>query len=226
MSILFIRRYTMTQATIQALQGLRDLSMIKWHVIPLLAIVFYIYTREMKEARTSGNWNAIFAGLTIFGVDFFNETWNGWVMHLTQRSAVWTTPGDTALRTMVGWNIEIMFMFSILGIIFYHTLTGKNIKILGIPEQWFWAIGYSAFCVFVECLLNVGGHLVWEYEYWRLSFKGVWLIFLFGYFHFFFFANIVIGLSTIKKKIIAVGIIYAVPIIMNIIALGFMGWMY
>ena len=221
-----IRRYTMTQATIQALQGLRDLSMIKWYVIPLLAIVFYIYTREMKEARTSGNWNAIFAGLTIFGVDFFNETWNGWVMHLTQRSAVWTTPGDTALRTMVGWNIEIMFMFSILGIIFYHTLTGKNIKILGIPEQWFWAIGYSAFCVFVECLLNVGGHLVWEYEYWRLSFKGVWLIFLFGYFHFFFFANIVIGLSTIKKKIIAVGIIYAVPIIMNIIALGFLGWMY
>jgi len=216
----------MTQATIQALQGLRDLSMIKWYVIPLLAIVFYIYTREMKEARTSGNWNAIFAGLTIFGVDFFNETWNGWVMHLTQRSAVWTTPGDTALRTMVGWNIEIMFMFSILGIIFYHTLTGKNIKILGIPEQWFWAIGYSAFCVFVECLLNVGGHLVWEYEYWRLSFKGVWLIFLFGYFHFFFFANIVIGLSTIKKKIIAVGIIYAVPIIMNIIALGFLGWMY
>ena len=226
MSILFIRRYTMTQATIQALQGLRDVSMIKWYVIPLLAIVFYIYTREMKEARTSGNWNAIFAGLTIFGVDFFNETWNGWVMHLTQRSAVWTTPGDTALRTMVGWNIEIMFMFSILGIIFYHTLTGKNIKILGIPEQWFWAIGYSAFCVFVECLLNVGGHLVWEYEYWRLSFKGVWLIFLFGYFHFFFFANIVIGLSTIKKKIIAVGIIYAVPIIMNIIALGFLGWMY
>ncbi|MBP8987357.1 MAG: hypothetical protein KBG92_06110 [Spirochaetes bacterium] len=216
----------MTQATIQALQGLRDLSMIKWYVIPLLAIVFYIYTREMKEARTSGNWNAIFAGLTIFGVDFFNETWNGWVMHLTQRSAVWTTPGDTALRTMVGWNIEIMFMFSIIGIIFYHTLTGKNIKILGIPEQWFWAIGYSAFCVFVECLLNVGGHLVWEYEYWRLSFKGVWLIFLFGYFHFFFFANIVIGLSTIKKKIIAVGIIYAVPIIMNIIALGFLGWMY
>lgn len=221
-----IRRYTMTQATIQALQGLRDLSMIKWYVIPLLAIVFYIYTREMKEARTSGNWNAIFAGLTIFGVDFFNETWNGWVMHLTQRSAVWTTPGDTALRTMVGWNIEIMFMFSILGIIFYHTLTGKNIKILGIPEQWFWAIGYSAFCVFVECLLNVGGHLIWEYEYWRLSFKGVWLIFLFGYFHFFFFANIVIGLSTIKKKIIAVSIIYAVPIIMNIIALGFLGWMY
>jgi hypothetical protein len=45
------------------------------------------------------------------GVDFFNETWNGWVMHFTQRSAFWTTPGETALRVMVGWNIEIIFMF-------------------------------------------------------------------------------------------------------------------
>ncbi|NMB65688.1 MAG: hypothetical protein GYA16_12555, partial [Spirochaetes bacterium] len=82
----------MTQATVQALQGLRDLSMVKWYIIPLLAIVFYIYTKEIKEARKTGDWDAVFAGLTIFGVDFFNETWNGWVMYLTQRSAVWTTP--------------------------------------------------------------------------------------------------------------------------------------
>jgi hypothetical protein len=25
------------------------------------------------------DWNAVLAGLTIFAVDFFNETWNGWV---------------------------------------------------------------------------------------------------------------------------------------------------
>ena len=30
----------MTAATEQALSGLRDLSMIKWYIIPLLAIVF------------------------------------------------------------------------------------------------------------------------------------------------------------------------------------------
>ncbi len=39
-----------------------------------------------------------FAGLTIFGMDFFNETWNGWVMKLSDYSALWTTPGPTALR--------------------------------------------------------------------------------------------------------------------------------
>jgi hypothetical protein len=192
-----------------------------------MAIVFYIYTKEIKDARRNGDWNAVLAGLTIFGVDFFNETWNGWVMYLTQRSAFWTTPGDTALRTLVGWNIEIMFMFLILGIIYYHTLSdSKKAKILGLPEKWFWAIGYSIFCVFVECLLNIGGHLVWEYPFWYLSFKGVWLIFFFGYFHFFLFAILVISLKSMKAKLTTVGIIYAVPIIMNILAFGFWGWNY
>ena len=217
----------MTPATEQALTGLRDLSMIKWYIIPLLSIVFYIYTREIKEARQTKNWNAVLAGLTIFGVDFFNETWNGWIMHLTQRSAFWTTPGDTALRTMVGWNIEIMFMFLLLGIIFYHTLSeSKKEKILGMPEKWFWAIGYSAFCVFIECVLNIGGQLVWEYPFWSLSFKGIWLIFVLGYFIFFCAAILVISLKTLKSKIFTVGMIYAVPILMNIAAFGFWGWRY
>jgi hypothetical protein len=217
----------MTEATIKALNGLRDLSMLKWYVIPLLAIVFYIYTKEIGQARRTGNWNAVLAGVTIFGVDFFNETWNGWVMHCTQRSAFWTTPGDTALRTMVGWNIEIMFMFSIIGIIFYNTLSDSTKeKILGLPEKWFWAIGYSIFCVFVECVLNYGGHLVWEYPFWFRSFQGVWLIFFFGYFHFFCFAILVISLKTLRNKLITVGCIYAVPVVMNILAFGFFGWNY
>ncbi len=217
----------MTDATMKALDGLRDFSMLKWYVIPLLAIVFYIYTKEIKDAKKSGDWNGVLAGATIFGIDFFNETWNGWVMVLSERSAFWTAPGDTALRTMIGWNIEIMFMFSIIGIIFYNTLTeDKDIKILGLPEKWFWAIGYSAFCVFVECFLNIGNHLIWEYSFWKLSFGGVWLIFLIGYFHFFCGAIFVITRKELKTKLITVGIIYAVPVIMNIFGMGIMGWIY
>ncbi|MBU3917804.1 hypothetical protein KKA14_19945 [bacterium] len=217
----------MTPASQQALQGLRDLSTLKWYVIPLLAIVFYIYTVEMKKARESGNWNAIFAGLTVFGMDFINETWNGLIFHFTQRSAFWTTPGETALRTMVGWNIEIMFMFSISGIIYYNTLSEKKSdKILGIPNRWFWAITYAVFCVFVECLLNKGGHLVWEYTWWNRSFAGVWLIFLFGYFHFYVAALLVIGMKSVKNKIITVGALFSIAIIVNVICLGFFGWVY
>ena len=75
-------------------------------------------------------------------------------------------------------------------------LTGR---ILGLPEPWFWAAAYSAFCVFVEWFLNLGGHLVWEYPFWNRSFAGVWLIFLIGYFH--FFAAIIIVLSLKLPKL-------------------------
>jgi hypothetical protein len=191
-----------TPASQVALNGLRDLSTLHWYVIPLLAIVIYIYTIELKKARETRNWDAIFAGLTVFGMDFFNETWNGWVFHFTNYSAVWTTPGETALRTLVGWNIEIMFMFTIAGIIYYHTLPdSQEERILGMPNRWFWAVAYSAFCVFVECLLNIGGHLVWEYPFWKLSFGGIWLIFLVGYFPFFAAANLVIARKTNLRKL-------------------------
>lgn len=217
----------MTLASQEALEGMRDLSTLQWYVIPMLAFVFYIYTSEMKKARKTGNWNAIFCGLTVFGMDFINETWNGWVFHLTQRSAFWTTPGPTALRTMIGWNIEIMFMFAISGIIFYNTLSeDKSEKILGLPNAWFWAISYSVFCVFIECLLNIGGHLVWEYPFWNLSFAGVWLIFLFGYFHFYVACILVLWLKTIRSKIIMVSSLYAIPIIANFLAMGVFGWVY
>ncbi|MBN2160713.1 MAG: hypothetical protein JW807_15090 [Spirochaetes bacterium] len=217
----------MTEASVQALQGLRDLSMLKWYVIPLLAIVMYIYAIEIKKARESGNWEAIFAGLTLFGMDFINESWNGWVFHLTQRSAFWTTPGDTALRTLVGWNIEIMFMFTLAGIIFYHSLLpDKRTRILGLPNRWFLAILFSAFCVFVECVLNYGGHLVWEYPWWYRSFAGIWLIFVFGYFIFFAAINVMLSLKTTKARLIFIGAIYTIAIGMNVIGLGILGFVY
>lgn len=192
---------------------------------PLLAIVFYVYAREIKEARRSGNWDALLAGLTLFGMDFFNETWNGWVLVLTGRSAVWTAPGDTALRTMVGWNIEIMFMFALAGLVCYHTLSGDPAeKILGLPNRWFWAIGCAAFCVFIEVLLNIGGLLVWEYPFWTRSFAGLWLIFVFGYFEFYAAVICVLGLKKGSEQVLAATLICAVPVLMNAVARAGLGW--
>jgi hypothetical protein len=222
----------MTEASQQALTRLRDLSTLQWYVIPLLAIVLYVYATELKKARASGNWDAVLAGLTLFGMDFVNETWNGWVLVLTGRSAFWTAPGPTALRTMVGWNIEIMFMFLLAGIIYYHTLSEEEDfptwrrPLWRRPEAWLWAVGYSAFCVFVECLLNKGGLLVWEYPFWNRSFGGVWLIFLIGYFHFFVAIIAVLSQKTVRARWLAVASIWAVAIVMNVIGMGVLGWRY
>lgn len=217
----------MTEASLRALDGLRDLSTLQWYVIPLLAIVFHIYTVELKKARQSGNWDALICGLTVFGMDFVNETVNGWILILSERSALWTTPGPTALRTMVGWNIEIMFMFALSGIIFYNSLSGEPGKrILKLPEPWFWAVAYAVFCVVVECFLNKGGLLVWEYAFWNRSFAGVWLIFLFGYLHFYVAAILVMGLGTMRRKLAVIGAIYGVAVVLNVIGLGLLGWRY
>lgn len=217
----------MTHASELALKGLRDLSTLKWYVTPLLGIVFYVYTSEVKKARESANWDALLSGLTFFGMVLINETWNGWIFHLTQRSAFWTAPGDTALRVTVGSNIEILFMFTLAGIVYYNTLSQKREdRILGLPNRWFWAIGYSVFCVFIECLLNMGGHLVWEYPFWDLSLSGIWLIFLIGYFHFYVAVILVIGMKSIRSKIVAVGSIYGAALAANLIAFGFLGWVY
>jgi hypothetical protein len=217
----------MTDASLRALDHLRDFSLLKWYVIPLLAIVLYIYAVEMRKARSSGNWDPVLAGLTLFGMDFFNETWNGWVLSISGRSAFWTAPGDTALRTMVGWNIEIMLMFAIAGIVFYYMVPEDcSRRILGLPARWFWAIAFSAFCVLVECVLNIGGHLVWEYPFWNRSFAGIWLIFVFGYFEFFAAINLVVGMKRTRGKALVVGVIYTVPVLMNVFGFAVMGWRY
>jgi hypothetical protein len=221
------KEVVMTSASGLALKGLRDLSTLQWYVIPLLAIVFYIYTSEIKKARETGNWDAVFAGLTLFGADFLYETINGWIFHITRYSALWTTPGPTALRTTVGWNIEIMFMFSIAGIIYYNTLSSnRSARILGIPDGVFWAFSYAAFCVFVECLLNIGGLLVWEYPFWKLSPLGVLPVFFIAYFPCFLTPFAVIRMKSNRSKVKAVSGLYLAAGALNIIALGFLGWNY
>ncbi len=56
--------------------------------------------------------------------------------------------------------------------------------------------------------------------------RGVWLIFFFGYFHFYVAAIVVLSLKTMKAKIISVGTLYAIAILGNIVGMGILGWVY
>jgi hypothetical protein len=218
-----------TEASKQALDGLRDLSMIEWYIIPFLAFVFYVYSVEIKKAQQTGNWNTVAAGLALFGMDLINETWNGLVLHFTDKSACWTVPGDTAYRIMVGWNIEIAFMFSIAGIVFAYMLPDdKNWKIdlqvVKIPNRWAYAVTMSAFCVFVEVILNAGDVLIWEYWFWDATIVGIWAIFFLGYLHFYVVAFWVHDMESIHRKIGVLSVIYAIGIGSVIIFLFGLGW--
>ncbi|MBN1148325.1 MAG: hypothetical protein JXA78_13790 [Anaerolineales bacterium] len=208
-----------TESALQALAILRDPGQFQWYVIPLFALVVYVYAVEIERQ----NWSLVFAGLAYWGMDWFNEIWNGLVFHFTNYAPVWGAPGDTAYLILIGLNIEITFMFSIAGIAFSKMLPkDKGLKILGIPNRWFFAIVGSIFCVFVEILLNGANALTWDYTWWSVG--APWLIFLIGYLPFFLVSFWVFDMPTIQQKVKTVGFIFAFDMICLILFAGVLKW--
>ena len=214
---------TPTDASLEALSNLRILNPESgWYIITLLAIVLYIYGVEIKRAQETKNWSTIFAGLTVLGLDLINELWNALVFAFTNYSAFWTTPGASAYIILIGWNIEIAFMFSLAGMIFAKLLPeDKSKKMLGLPNRWAYAIGFALFCVIVEILLNWGNYLIWEYPWWH--WYNPILIFFVGYLIFFVGAFYVYDLPKTKSKIKVVGIIYGIALVIIIVFGSWLG---
>jgi hypothetical protein len=208
-----------TESAQQALAILRDPRQFQWYVIPLFALVVYVYAVEVERQR----WDLIFAGLAFWGMDWFNEIWNGLVFHFTQYAPVWGAPGKTAFLILIGLNIEIAFMFSISGVVFSKMLPqDKKLKILGIPNRLFFAISGSIFCVFVEILLNGVNALTWDYSWWSTS--APWLIFLIGYLPFFLVSFWVFDMPAVQQKIKTVGFILAFDAACLVLFMGVLKW--
>jgi len=189
-----------TQTAQEALSILRDGSQFQWYVIPLFALIAYVYAVEVERK----NWSLLFAGLALWGVDWFNEIWNALVFHFTNYAPVWGAPGKTAYLLLIGLNIEICFMFAIAAIAFSKMLpSDKNARVLGLPNRLFFAIVDAAFCVFVEVLLNGVNALTWEYSWWNA--RAPWLIFLVGYLPFFLIAFWVFDMKNVRAKAVTVG---------------------
>jgi len=209
----------MTPFAEQALAILRDPSQFKWYVIPLFALIVYVYANEIERR----NWKLVFAGLAFWGMDWFNEIWNSLVFKFNGFAPVWGAPGNTAFLILIGLNIEICFMFAIAGITFSKMLPAdKNQKILGIPNRLFMAVTGSIFCVFVEVLLNAANALTWDYYWWSASVP--WLIFLIGYLPFFLVAFWVHDLPTFKKQATVVGAILGFDVTCLIVFGAVLGW--
>lgn len=208
-----------TESARQALSILRDAGQFQWHVIPILLLVLYVYANEIERR----NWNVVFAGLALWGMDWFNEIWNALVFHFTQFAPVWGAPADTAFLILIGLNIEISFNFAIMGIVVAKTLPADPAtRILGVPNRWFVAVAASAFCVLIELFLNAAGALTWDYWWWNVRMP--WLILLFGYLTFFLVAFWVHDMRSLHEKIRTVAAIYAFDAACLLLFGGFLGW--
>ncbi len=209
-----------TEFAQQALENLRDGSLFNWTVVPIFVLVLYVYTVEVERR----NWNVFFAGLALWGMDWFNEIWNSLVFHFSQFAPVWAAPADTAYLILIGLNIEISLMFAFLGIVAAKMLPAdRKLRILRIPNRWFLAVVLSIFCVIVELFLNAVDALTWDYWWWSARYP--FLIVIFGYLHFFVVAFWVYDMKSIRSKLWTVGSIYAFDAACLIVFGAILGWL-
>jgi hypothetical protein len=149
-------------ATDKALAILRDGSNFQWYVIPIFALVVYIYFNEAGKK----NWKGIAAGLSLYAVHWFFEIGNALIQHYSGH-ALWTVPTGTSYLLLVGVGIELSIMFSVAGLIMSKLLPADpKTKILGINNRIFLAAANAALFSIIEIFLASTSAFVWVYPWW------------------------------------------------------------
>ncbi|MBA5604059.1 hypothetical protein H3H36_01625 [Duganella sp. FT3S] len=183
----------------QAQALVRNAAHFQWYVIPLLVLVVQAYGEQAAARR----WNVVLAGLAFWLMDWMNEIWNGLLFHFSGFAPAWGTPGSSAYVILIGLNVEITFMFAIMGLYAVRMLPADaEAKILGINNRWLFAAVNSVLCVCVELWLNHIGALTWEWSGWNAG--APWLIWLVGYMPFFVVAYLVHDMRSLKRQVAVV----------------------
>jgi len=204
----------------QAAAILRDCGQFKWYVITFFLVVLNLFIDEAKKK----NWGGILAGLAFFLMDAFNEIWNGLFYTATGGyAAVWMCSFPTSYQPLMGWNIEIIFMFLIMGISATKLLPeDKEAMVFGkINNRHLIAFIMAWLCVIVEIILNRCGALVWDFWWWKPEFP--WLVFLVGYLPFWEISFLVYDLEDTKAQVKVVGAMAGILLAASVI-FGSLGW--
>ena len=114
-----------TQATFAIL---RDTSQLSWSIIPFISIVVLVFFWQADQK----NWSRILAALAFLFTDLFNELWNGLVCHWSEFAPVWGIKPETNYQILIGWNIEILCGFMLVGIASTMAMPAdKSVKYFG-----------------------------------------------------------------------------------------------
>jgi len=181
----------------------------------------YIVQKQLHEK----NYKVVLGAFALWGVDIFNEIWNSMICFISGYAPVWGTPagvGNTALLLMIGYNIEISFMFLIMGVTVCLMLPeDSKKKILGINNRIVLCVVLTTLAVIIECFLNYCDLLTWEWAFWQRSCP--WILWLIGYLPFFATAFYVHDRPTVKQSAAIVGGILGFDAVLIVIC-AFLGW--
>ena len=202
------------EATAAALAILRNPATFQWYVIPLLALVVYVYANEVQRR----NWRAVAAGLALYVVHWFVEIINALIQHFSGH-ALWTVPTGTAFLLLIGVGIEISLMFSIAGLVFSKLLPADpKVKIFGLNNRLAFTIGNAALFALVEIFLVQTPTFVWVYPWW-----GALPVFVTVYIPFFAAAFYVPDWLS-RRQVQFIGILGAIDVGALILFAGVLQW--
>ena len=98
--------------------SVRSTDNFNWTFIFILAVVFYVYWSEINKK----NYDAIFAGLALYGVHWLYEIGNAIIGHFSGYP-LWSVSNDsTTFILLIGVCWELSMMFSLAGIISFKML--------------------------------------------------------------------------------------------------------
>lgn len=113
LNTLFAAKAPSTTTPLDLEKVMQNPTQMKWYLIPIFVITLYIIFNEWKQK----NYSVVLGAAAFWLMDVFNETWNAMV-YATTGQPVWgtTAAGGSALQILVGYNIEISFMFFVCGL--------------------------------------------------------------------------------------------------------------
>ena len=180
--------------------AVRSTENFNWTFIFILAVVFYVYWSELHKK----NYEAVFAGLALYGVHWLYEICNAIIAHIFGYPLWAVSNESTTFILLVGVCWELSMMFSLAGIISFKMMPQDRTKRYfakdgrkGISCKLVVALEMALlFALFESFLAGTTNHsFIWVYKWW-----GVLPVFITTYVPFFLASNYVPDMQPSARK--------------------------
>ena len=195
----------------------RSTENFNWTFIFILAVVFYVYWSEINRK----NYEAVCAGLALYGVHWLYEIGNAVIAHLFGYPLWSVSNASTTFILLIGVCWELSMMFSLAGIISFKMMPQDRTKRYfakngrrGVSCKLLVALEMALlFALFESFLAGTSNHsFIWVYKWW-----GVLPVFVTTYIPFFLASNYVPDMEPKKRRAFLLGLWGLVALLLAIL---------
>ena len=189
----------LSKSLVKAIE-VRSTENFNWTFIFILAVVFYVYWSELHKK----NYEAVFAGLALYGVHWLYEICNAIIAHIFGYPLWAVSNQSTTFILLIGVCWELSMMFSLAGIISFKMMPQDRTKRYfakdgrkGVSCKLVVALEMALlFALFESFLAGTSNHsFIWVYKWW-----GVVPVFITTYVPFFLASNYVPDMEPSARK--------------------------